>query len=230
MTSPRGKRFALAALLLAANAVADSPAAQADHLGHFDYKVLRNGEHIGYNRVEAKPMTDGAGLEMTYDLVLEVTFGFLTVYSYSHRRSEIWRDGKLVQSEGHTIKNGKDYVIEVEAVDDGYLRTVNGKREKLAPDWAPLTFWNLNELKDRHAFFSVADDQLEDLNIALEEVARPNWWQGSGRLAHYAMTGDKEKDLWFDEHNHLVRVAFRNRGALIEFCLETAPLAAQRSP
>jgi len=228
MTSLRGIRFALAASFFAVVTATGGTAASAEHAGHFDYEVLRDGQPIGYNRVLANPSADGSSLELTYDSQLEVKFGFLTVYSYSHQRRETWRDGKLMQSTGHTVKGGKDYVVEVEASDAGYTRTVNGNSEKLAENWVPLTFWNLDEFQDRHAFFSVADDGVADLDIALKEVARPTWWKGSGRLAHYAMTGDKEKDLWYDEQHHLVRVSFQNHGSLIEFCLETPPLAAQR--
>ena len=192
----------------------------------FDYEVRRDGQVIGYNRVVARPIDAGTGLQITFDSELAVKFAFVTVYSFSHHRRELWRNGKMIQAVGRTDNDGDNQVFEIVAEADGYVRTINGHREALAPERLPLTFWNLKTLKGHHAFFSVSDDRLIDVTIDFRGLTDAPWWHGEGPLAHYVISGDEEREIWFDRENRLVRATFDSRGAEIEFRLSEASLAA----
>ncbi len=48
---------------------------------------------------------------------------------------------------------------------------------------------------------------------------RVPWLDGGALVDHFKMTGDEERELWYDAQGHLVRAKFRRRGSDIEFLL-----------
>src|SRR3546814_12549384 len=73
---------AVAVLCLAGAAAAEEPMV---------FDVLRDGSKIGEHRVLFE-REDGT-LKVSVETDMSVTFAFLTVFSYEHRRIERWRDG-----------------------------------------------------------------------------------------------------------------------------------------
>ena len=194
-------------------------AAYAEHAGLYEYAVSRNGRPIGTNRVMANPSADGQELELTFDTDLKVKFGPFTVFRYANQRRELWRDGRLVHAAGTTNDNGALYDIAIEAKDGGYVRVVNDRVEALAPDRLPLVLWDKRALNGHTAYFSTAEDKLLDVSFEFGGRERVTWWGGGALVDRYKMTGDEERELWYDMDGHLVRAKFRKHGSDIEFLL-----------
>ena len=194
-------------------------AVHAEHAGLYEYTVMRNGRPIGTNRVVATPSADGQELELTFDTDLKVTFGPFTVFRYANQRRELWRDGRLVFATGTTNDDGTRYAIEIKAESGGFVRAVNGRVEALDPNRRPLALWDKNTLNGHTAYFSTAEDKLLNVSFEFGGRERVAWWQGGALVDHYKMTGDEERDLWYDTKGHLVRAKFRRRGSDIEFLL-----------
>ncbi len=186
----------------------------------YEYVVLRDGVQIGYNRVVAAPSGDGSNLELDFDSELAVKFGFLTVFRYSHQRREYWHNGRLIYAAGKTNDDGKHYDVEVRTEGGAYVRTVNGQAEALDPERQPLVFWNTEALNGHKTFFSVSDKKLPNVSFEFRGREQASWWHGGNTVDHYKMTGDEERELWYDEHGRLVRVKFQSGGADIEFILQ----------
>lgn len=213
----RQRVFVAVLILVAATAPAWAVAP-----GVYEYAVLRDGERIGYNRVVAAPSGDGSALELTFDSKLAVKFGPVTVFRYSHQRRESWQNGRLVHAAGTTNDDGTSYDVEVRAEAGAYVRTINGRAEALDPRRRPLVFWNTEALKGHGTFFSVSDQKLPNISFQFRGRERAPWWHGGKTLDRYTMTGDEQRELWYDEQGRLVRVKFQSGGADIEFLLQDA--------
>src|SRR3546814_20407770 len=74
------------------------------------FDVLRDGSKIGEHRVLFE-REDGT-LKVSVETDMSVTFAFLTVFSYEHRRIERWRDGELESLAGRSEERrvGKERV------------------------------------------------------------------------------------------------------------------------
>ncbi len=218
------RSLAAAAGLLIPFAIA--VAAYAEHAGLYEYTVLRNGKLIGTNRVMATPSADGQDVELTFDTDLKVKFGPFTVFRYAHQRREVWRDGRLMQAAGTTNDDGTLYDIEIKAKGGGYVRVVNDRvetlapgRQPLAPGRQPLALWDKTTLNGHTSYFSVSEEKLLNVSFEFGGRQRATWLDRSVTVDHYKMTGDEERELWYDMDGHLVRAKFRRHGSDIEFRL-----------
>ncbi len=194
-------------------------AAYAEHAGLYEYTVLRNGKPIGTNRVMATPSADGQDVELTFDTDLKVKFGPFTTFRYAHQRRELWRDGRLVHAAGTTNDDGTLYDIEIKAKGGGYVRVVNDRVETLAPGRQPLALWDKTTLNGHTSYFSVSEDKLLNVSFEFGGRQRATWLDRSVTVDHYKMTGDEERELWYDMDGHLVRAKFRRQRSDIEFRL-----------
>ncbi|MFQ5972443.1 MAG: DUF6134 family protein [Alphaproteobacteria bacterium] len=192
-------------------------AASADHLDEYEYTIYRSGKSIGYHRVTFQPR-DGH-VEVKEKSHLRVRAGFLTLYQFDHERSEVWKDGVLTYSKGKTNRNGKELDITVEANGHGYFREVNGKVDRLDPSRKVLALWDKSIL-DHKSFFSVVEDKTIDVSF---QYGGKQKLQLSGReldVDYYKMTGDEEREVWYDQAGHVVRVKLRRFGSDIEYVLK----------
>src|SRR3546814_13052051 len=88
---------AVAVLCLAGAAAAEEPMV---------FDVLRDGSKIGEHRVLFE-REDGT-LKVSVETDMSVTFAFLTVFSYEHRRIERWRDSELGSLAGMNNARGTE--------------------------------------------------------------------------------------------------------------------------
>ena len=62
------------------------------------------------------------------------------------------------------------------------------------------------------------------MNINVKDIGTEEVLTTSGKIInakHYAVTGDLERELWFDQANRLVHVLFKGQdGSSIEYILE----------
>src|SRR3546814_4740877 len=61
----------------------------------------------------ALPICEDGTLKVSVETDMSVTFAFLTVFSYEHRRIERWRDGELESLAGMTNDDGTEYEISI---------------------------------------------------------------------------------------------------------------------
>jgi hypothetical protein len=111
---------------------------------------------------------------------------------------------------------------------DGYIRTVNGRIDKFDSSMAVLAFWNKDTLR-HHAFFSVVEDKT--LQASFEFAGKDKITIAGVALAvdHYRMTGDEERELWYDATGHIAKVRLHRLGSEIEYVRDQLTLRAPRS-
>ncbi len=191
--------------------------ALGDYLGDYEYTVLRDGDPIGTYRVTVSPGEGGLEVQATSDLA--ITFGPLTLYRFEHRREEIWRDGQLERMVARTDKNGDLYEISITKGENGYTRVINGREETFDPSTKVLALWH-QDLFSYNSFLSPMEDLTYEISVDYVGEQEIELMKGKITASHYRMTGDTERDLYYDADGNIMKVGLLDhRGALIEYVL-----------
>jgi hypothetical protein len=181
------------------------------------YSVLRDGDEIGEHRVAFE--SQGENLQVTVDTDLKVKLAFVTVFRFEHHRVERWSGGKLVSLEGKNHDDGDDYEITITAEGEGYRRTVNGKEELIAGPALPAVLWTRDVVGHTRLISAVSDQVYQ---VETEALGRETVATGGGELEaeYYSMTGDLDRELWYDDSGVLLKVSFERRGSDIEYIMK----------
>ena len=213
-------------LWAAAALVAMSLAALAEDAGEYTFTVLKDGAPVGRHRVEFD--RTGDRIEIREDSEIEVRLAMIPVYSFEHEAHQIWENGRALQIDATTNDNGEELQITVRPDGEGYIRTVNGRVDKFDSSMAVLAFWYKDTLR-HHEFFSVVEDETLQASFEFAGKERITIAGGALDVDHYRMTGDEERELWYDATGHLAKVRLHRLGSEIEYVRDQLTLRAPRS-
>jgi hypothetical protein len=154
------------------------------------------------------------------DLVVETTIeGEVTVLAIPiFRRKatyrELWREGRLIAFDSRFVDNGEVY--EVSARAEGDRTIIDGRRGRtLAPaSIVSNHLWNFAAL-DRTLLFDAQRGRLQRVQVA---PAGTEIIIAAGRAVaarKYVVTGDLERELWYDEAGNWLRSRLEHDGAEI---------------
>ena len=195
-------------------------AAQGDHSGHhvteYHYTIIREGEAIGTHRVTVSPAGQSTMVEAKTDL--EVTFGPLTLYEMQHLRQEIWRDGELEEMTAYTNKNGEVYDIAITREPQGYTRVVNGRTDSFDLSVKLLALWH-EDLFEYTSFMSPMEDRTYRISVELVGADKIDLLDRSVEAFHYRMSGDTNREIWYDDDGHIMKVRLLDHSSEIEYVL-----------
>ncbi|MEX1266571.1 MAG: DUF6134 family protein [Woeseia sp.] len=127
--------------LPAYEAVASSNATRA-----WNFRVLLEGNDIGYHRFELEERDDARVLSSKAEF--DVRFLFFNAFRYRHDDVETWRDGCLRQLEAKTVTNDKTRVVSGATTDDGFVVSRDGDTEELPQCVMTFAYWNPEFLKE----------------------------------------------------------------------------------
>ncbi len=205
----------LAPCLLMPVRAADNPG--VPEAGALNFEILRNGNAIGRHVIRFEK--NGDDLEVRVEAKVDYRFGFIPLYRFEHRALEVWRDGNLLRMSATTNDNGADYRIDLRQNGAGLVLTVNDTETVLSPDLQLASLWNIALVK-QNRILDPADGELMSVTIA---DAGADSIQIDGRdvaTRHYVMTGDFERELWYDARNVLRQVRFHgDDGSEIRYAL-----------
>ncbi len=181
------------------------------------YTVTRDGDEIGEHRISLDRQGDRIAIDVETDLAVKIAF--VTVFRFEHERQESWVDGNLVMLEGKTNDDGEDYLVSIARTDSGYRWTVNGSSQDLTPPMMTASLWNKAVIGSSR-LYSAVSDKVYQVSGALVEKETLETSQGPTEAEHYRISGELERDLWYDAEGRLLRVVFESRGSEIEYRLK----------
>ena len=193
-------------------------AAQGDHLAEYHYTVMRDGAAIGTHRVSVSPQ--GENVEVETETSLEVAFGPLTLYAMEHQRHEVWRDGELEEMAAHTNKNGDVYDIAISRDPEGYTRVINGRMDRFDPSIKLLALWH-EDLFKFSSFLSPIEDKTYEISVDFIGADKVNLINQSVDAFAYRMSGDTNRELWYDADGHIIKVRLLDHSTAIEYVLNS---------
>ena len=207
--SRRGVLIAgLAALLSAPARWCWAAADAADGLpqpGRLAFGVLREGEEIGTHVVDFGRSGDRLTVETHIDVA--VTELAITVFRFRHEAREVWVQGALQSISAHTDDDGTDRTVEARAAGSTLHVTYNGKAHDFPGPMLPASLWHpatvrqtvlFDEVRGKPRQIAVADRGWEQVLVGRDRVA----------THHYAITGELDRDIWYDPDGHIVQVRF----------------------
>ncbi len=208
--------LALVACILAVLSLSSVRAA-VPHDGNLDFTVLRDGNEIGSHRLHFSKGDDGLRVDIKTDIKVKLLF--VTAYRFEHDGHEIWRDGRLMRLWSKTNDDGKKHDLTVAAADGKLVVKGDGKRENAPAEIVPASLWNENILKGG-TILNTLDGRgmkVDVRNMGADVVDARGY---RIQATHYAITGDLERELWFDSNAVLVKVRFKGSdGSEIQYVL-----------
>ncbi len=159
------------------------------------FDIVREGSNIGTDVVEIDKAGDTTTVK--FKTHISVVVMFIEAYHFDHTSSETWKGKDLVSFKSQTDDNGKKHVITATAAGDKIQFEVDGKRGELPKTIPPASFWSRPSPGTQEMFdesngkrLSVKITDLGDEAVTVHGSKRP--------AHHFRISGDLERDLWFD--------------------------------
>ena len=196
----RWRVVASAALLLAA------VRAGAADVETRDFSIYVDGKKAGDVHMTINGQDDGS-TAVSCDTDVRVG-AIITLYKYSYRGRELWKDGRVQRFESKCNDDGKEYAVTATATADGLHVRVNGA-EHTAPAEAMLTsYWAQPDAKLANQTVPLLDaDCGRDLEAKVQFLGPEKYGANQDQtVQHVRLTGKKLlMDLWYDDAKRLVR-------------------------
>jgi hypothetical protein len=215
---------------------AGAPAFATGHgAGTLHFAVLRDGSPIGTHIVRFQE--EGDTLTVEHEVRIAVSIAFITVYRYEQDRTEVLRDGRIVTFHNRTDDDGTVTEVTGRAVEGGIEVIGPAVRHTVPLDTVLTGYWN-HQTPERRRLLDVGDGTVLEIDVVDAGVETVEAWGRAIQAWRYVLTGDLEKELWYDAAGiwvHMRQVA--RDGSIIEYLLlpeggvaEPAPSSAPPAP
>ena len=198
------KKAFFSAAVFAALCVAQ--AAQALQPGPLDFTVYRDGSEIGSHKIDIR--CEGADTKVNIKTDVKVKMAFITVYRFEHEGKEIWRNGRLVRIESKTDDDGTDKWLKGRANGKGLEIEGSAKAYTVKPTIIPASLWNPKIVK-QGAILNTLDGST--MNVTIRDLGEESIKVHGKTIParHFSITGQLQRELWFDADGTLVQVRFK---------------------
>jgi hypothetical protein len=183
------------------------------------FRAYRNGDEIGWHRLAFS--TAGERLLVEVEIRFDVTFAFITVYSYRHRSRETWQGPRLVGLDT-TTKDGRERFAVKAAARGGRLvvETAAGEVLDLPGNTLPTSYWHertvgVSEWLDTQSG-RLMRSTVERLGMEPVETAG-----ASLDATRYRLEGDLSCELWYADQRWCKLRFIASDGSTIDYLLES---------
>lgn len=175
---------------------------------------------IGEHRVTFTQ--NGKHLIVDVENKVEVKLLMITAFRFEAKRQELWQGDQMVSYRSFTHDDGKDIAVTGEVVGDRLVIDAPSGRIETSAGTFPTHPWNKAIAKES-VLMDTKTGRLLNVNIANvgEEIIEA----GGEKIeaTKYHVTGDAEREVWFDGEDNWVRLRFMRDGSAITFTLTCAP-------
>jgi hypothetical protein len=186
--------------------------------GRLDFTVYRDGDEVGSSEILFRQSGDQTEVDVVTEIV--VTVAFVPVFRFEHEAHEVWKDGHLVSLVSQTNDDGTAHQLEVRESDASLDVVGDGVSSKAEMSIIPASLWNPQIVEQSTILNSLSGEELavQVAYIGEEEVAVKG---NQVPARHYSMTGQFERELWYDDDGVLVRIEFKGKdGSDIQYVIE----------
>lgn len=201
-----------------APAWADSQIANLAGIEKLDYDVLRNGDKIGDHSFRFS--RNGNVLDVEIDTDVRVKLAFVTLYRFWHHSTEKWIDGRLVELTSKTDDDGTSHEMDARSSTGAIAVVADKKARRVEPGVIPASLWDARILQVP-ATLNTIDGTTMAISTAFVDESEEKGPEGMVRARHHAITGELQRELWFDARGALVKVRFKGQdGSDIQYVLK----------
>jgi hypothetical protein len=169
------------------------------------FAIERNGEEIGRHEVTFKQR--GGRLEVRIKVTVDYRFLSIPVYRFEHDAHEIWKDGTLQELRAITNDNGESFDVVVRPQASGLLLYVNGEEHDVRRDAVPSSLWR-QDMARSGQMINPADGEVMSVKVSAAKWVQMTVRGATIRAQKFVMTGDLERELWYDSTGMLVKIRF----------------------
>lgn len=198
----RGAIAALTLLALPGFALAESKT--------ITYTILKEGDPIGKETYVVDRDGERTTVALTVDSAVHILF---LDFKYHHTRTESWNGVALEKLSADTDDDGTKHHVEIAADSAGGFKvTTDGKTVAVPPDAFPLAQWN--KAMVNHPVVIPVESDDTPYKSAWKDAGPASLTIGGQALQteHFVLSGDIDRDLWYDSDGVLAKVTFRRRG------------------
>ena len=165
---------------------------------------------------------EGERLIVDVENKVEVKFLAITAFRFEAKRQELWQGDRMVSYRSFTHDDGRDIAVSGEVVGDRLVIDAPSGRIETEAGIFPTHPWN-KAIAAESVLMDTKTGELLNVNIANvgEEIIEAGGEQIEA--TKYEVTGDAEREVWFDGEDNWVRLRFVRDGAAITFTLNCAP-------
>jgi len=180
-----------------------APAEPQPAMTTLNFQVMRNGDPIGTSTVRLR--RQGAETVAEIATHIQVKFASFTVYRFDQTEIEHWADGKLLALNSHTDDNGRVHRVTAARSGEALAVEADGQTSAVDPGIIPVSLWNPSLLRKSQAL-NPQDGKVTPLSV-VDHGPEQLVLQGRATTArHYSIKTSFPQDVWYDEHDRLVRV------------------------
>ncbi len=179
------------------------------------------GHRIGAHTILYSSATGLTRVSTEIHLLVKVAF--FTMFRFTHRSEEVWRDERLVSLESETLEDGELLRVQGSAVSQGFRVVSKGGPSIASGDtltsnslWTPAVLEQLTVVDAQHAGI---------IGVSARKLAEEKIKIGDRRIlaTRYSLiTPYLAGSIWYDESNLWVRGEFERDGAKIQYELEAS--------
>lgn len=192
-------------------------------INELEFHVFRNDNKIGNHKVNISEKNNIKNVSI--EINFKVKFLGFSIYNYSHRNTEKWVDGKLINLESSTDKNGLPLSCKILKKNKNLISNGSNSNDNFNIDSIPTSYWNhaLVEGKTKKRLINTQDCSVILMDI--EKIGQEKIYNNNLIATHYKMKGkeysgeDVDIDIWYDEKKNWVKMIFLKDGSQIEYIL-----------
>ena len=186
--------------------------------GVLAFDIVRNGEAIGTHTYHFDRSDDRTEVRIKTDINFRLFF--IPVYRFEHESKEVWQDGKLASLESSTNENGTPVKLQVHRDEDSLM--VYGEDGNLHVDREiiPASLWNRLVLNRSQTLTTISGNVKK---FEVEYVGEKELEVRGKKITtqHFRLTGEFERELWYDKDDVLVGVRFvASDGSTVAYVLK----------
>ncbi len=205
---------ALAAVVLAA-VNGEPAAAQAAS----QFAIIRDGNSpIGQHSVTFSRDADG-NLVAQIEIDISVRLAFVTVFRYTHRSREVWRDGRLIALDTETNDDGQRMTVRARATAEGVEVVGPHGRVVVSADIRTTSWWRADTIRQRQLLDS-ADGRIITITATPAGTATRTRGGQQTQVTMWnisAVSGFSDIVVGYTPRGEWAAMHFRSRGSRIDY-------------
>ena len=188
--------LALAALLPTASA---APA-------RTEYTVVREGSEIGRHVIEIERQGDATTVKISTNVVVKVAF--IPVYRFEQSSNESWKANRLLTLQSQTNDDGKMHTLSVSREADHLNIAADGRPARGDQALLPASLWHVGTIS-QSTLLNTVTGAIMRVRITDKGENPVNTGHGQISARHYQLSGELERELWYDRAGNLVRLELK---------------------
>lgn len=199
---------------LALGLLSPSQEAMAEQSRLIKFDAYRNGSEFGFSMVKI----DGPAGEERVEVVtaLRVGLGPITAFKYLLRTSTQWRGGRIAALTSVINDDGDVFRVDARQTAEGLAVEGHDGKLTMPAEILPTTYWRA-DMVDRAELLSTQHGRV--LKVGFETIGKETVLSEGREVSatHYAMRGDLDIDIWYDDRGEWVKLTFTVGDSNVEY-------------